>query len=124
MKILLIFLCFTQLRVYSQVEQEYVDHKIEREVQLQKEYIDTRFEAITRAVDKVAVTNENAISKVEANNIDYRAQQNEWRGQLRDANATFVTRTELWGAVGTVVGIALGALAIVVNYNKNKTKQS
>jgi DNA-binding protein len=124
MKTLILFFCLSQSVVFAQQEQQYVDRKIEREILLQKEYIDARFDAITRAVDKVAVTNENAISKVEANSIDYRAQQNEWRGQLRDANATFVTRVELWSVAGSVIGLTLAALAIAVNYNKNKLKQS
>lgn len=47
-------------------------------------YIDTRFEAIAEAVTKVEKSNDN-----------YRAQQNEWRGQLSDQAQTFARREVL-----------------------------
>lgn len=76
-----------------------------------KRYIDVELKAIRRAVDKVERTNEKAVDKVEKNNENYRAQQNEWRGQIKDQSNTFVTRRELWGAVGIIIAVVMGIMS-------------
>jgi len=58
-------------------------------------YFKTEMKSVRRAVDKVAKTNSEAVSKVETNNANYRATQNEWRGQIKDERALLATRVEL-----------------------------
>lgn len=86
---------------------QYTDNQIKWVVQ----HFTTELKAVRRAVDKVEMTNEKAVDKVEKNNENYRATQNEFRGQLKDQAGTFVTRRELWGAVGVIIAAALGILS-------------
>lgn len=65
-----------------------------------KQYTDTKFVEVHRAVGKVETT--YASDKASAN---------EFRGQLKDQANTFVTRRELWGAVVTIIAIVVGLLS-------------
>jgi len=73
-------------------------------------------EATRRAVDKVEVTNKDAVDKVEANAQNYREAQNEWRAQLKDQAANFVTRRELAGAIAAIITVMVAVVAILVSY--------
>jgi hypothetical protein len=110
MKKLLIILLFPLASFAQADNKEYVDQQI----QWIKIYTDAKFESVNKAVDKVAITNENAIAKVETTYADYRATQNEWRGQIKDAASTYVTRGELWSGIlaATTLMAAITGLAL------------
>jgi hypothetical protein len=112
----LIFILFLSTSCFAQ-DQKYIDDQIE----WLKIYTDSRFESVNKAVDKVAITNENAITKVETTYSDYRMQQNEWRGQIKDANATFVTRSELWAGLIATISITISVVGIMMR-RKEATK--
>lgn len=76
-----------------------------------EEYTDSEFRSVREAVSKVADTSSMAISKVESNYKSDKASANEFRGQLKDQAATFVTRRELWSAVVTIIAIMMGLLS-------------
>lgn len=65
-----------------------------------KRYVDAEMKSVRRAVDKVEKTNEN-----------YREQQNEWRGQIKDTQGLYVTRRELWAAVVAIIAVVLGIMS-------------
>lgn len=79
-----------------------------------KEYVDTELRAVRQAVDKVEVTNKEAVDKVEKTNAAKFESVNEFRAQLKDQSANFVTRRELWGAVLAILAILISAAAIVL----------
>lgn len=64
-----------------------------------KRYFDAELRAVRQAVDKVDKT---TIAKFDS--------VNEFRGQLKDQTATFVTRRELWGAVIATIAIAISIM--------------
>lgn len=90
-------------------DQEYTDNQIK----WLKELNETEFRAVREAVNKLESTNKEAVDKVENNYSSYRAQQNEWRNQLKDQTATFVTRRELLGAVTAAIGIAISIMQLL-----------
>jgi hypothetical protein len=76
--------------------------------------MNAEIKSIRQAVDKVETTNESAVSKLEKTSSDYRASQNEWRGQIKDQTNTFVTRRELWGAVVAIIAIVTSIMAVII----------
>jgi len=78
---------------------EYIDNQIK----WMKDYTDAEIRAIREAVDKVDKTNN---AKFEA--------QNEWRAQMKDQTANFVTRRELTGAVVTVITLLVAVAALLL----------
>lgn len=70
------------------------------EIKWLKEYIQAEMNAVRQAV---------AESKSTYNSD--KASSNEFRGQLKDQAATFVTRRELWSAVVAMIAIVLGIMA-------------
>lgn len=84
-----------------------------------KRYCDVEIKSVRRAVDKVESTNKEAVDKVERNYQDYRQQQNEWRGQIKDQSGMFVTRKELVGAIVSTAAI-FGVLFTILVYLLNK----
>lgn len=81
----------------------------EKDINWLKIYVDAEFKAVREAVKAAEQTNKEAIDKVERTYADYRAQQNEWRGQSKDREGMFMTRREM-GAWGLA---ALSAAALV-----------
>ena len=86
-----------------------------------KDYVDAEFRSVRSAVDKVEATNKQAVDKVEEANTARFESVNEFRGQLKDQAATFVTRRELWGAVITIVTIIISVAAVVLAIINTKT---
>jgi hypothetical protein len=74
-----------------------------------REYVDLRFAVTQRAIDKAEVTMNERL-----------AGMNEFRLALKDQNATFITRQELWASLLAVCGLILG----VMNYQLNKMKKN
>lgn len=92
-----------------ETNKQYVDDKVNSLEKL----MNAELKAIREAVNRVEVTNSRAIDKVEATNQDYRATQNEWRGQIKDQTGMFVTRRELWAAVIAILGLVGAALGLL-----------
>jgi hypothetical protein len=98
----------------STIQKGMTDHEyIKNEIQWLKELSETEFRAVREAVNKVEATNKEAVDKVENTYKSYRDQQNEWRNQIKDQTATFVTRRELLGAVLAAVGIAISIMQLL-----------
>ena len=93
---------------------------IENQVGWLEKKFNGEMEAMRRAVDKVETTNKDAVDKVEATAQNYRESQNEWRSQLKDQSASFVTRRELAGAIAAIITIMIGIVAILVSYLTKK----
>jgi cyclopropane fatty-acyl-phospholipid synthase-like methyltransferase len=72
-----------------------------------KKYIDAELKSVREAVGKVEATNKEAVDKVERTNADYRATQNEWRGQIKDAAVQYITRREVWAVVLLLITIIM-----------------
>jgi hypothetical protein len=70
-----------------------------------KEYVDTEVRSVREAVKKVETTNKDAVDKLERTNADYRSTQNEWRQQIKDASALYITRREVWAVVLLLVTV-------------------
>ena len=103
--LLLILTCGFAL---AQNDKEYIDNQNK----WLKEYTDVQLDALRRAVDKSEVAQKNAIDKVEANNNDYRMQQNEWRGQIKDREGTFATKSDV-EALNKFMYMMVGALMVI-----------
>jgi hypothetical protein len=54
-----------------------------------------------------------AVEKVEIKTVEDKASSNEFRGQLKDQAASFVTRRELWSAVVAIIGIVLAIMTYI-----------
>src|SRR5687767_10381969 len=67
---------------------------LNNQIQWTKEYFKAEITSVREAVDKVEKTN-----------TAYRETQNEWRGQMKDQQNTFVTRAELWSSLIAIVGL-------------------
>lgn len=72
-----------------------------------KKYLDAELKSVREAVKKVETTNKEAVDKVERTNADYRSTQNEWRQQIKDASAMYITRREVWAVVLLLVTIII-----------------
>lgn len=79
-------------------EKEYTNNQ----VKWVRKYFAAELKAVREAVNKVESTN---TQKFEA--------QNEWRGQMKDQTANFVTRRELWAAALAIVGIVIGVMQLL-----------
>lgn len=86
---------------------------IDKQVKWIVKFYNAEVISIRRAVDKVEDTNKEATNKLEKNQADYRAQQNEWRGQSKDREGSFVTRKELAWAVVAIIGLLLTAISLI-----------
>lgn len=80
----------------------------------EKEYTDNQVEWVKKYFAAELKAVRQAVQKVETKTKEDKASSNEFRGQLKDQAATFVTRRELWGAVIAVIGIVLA----IMNYYK------
>lgn len=79
----------------------------DNQVKWLKKYVDAELKAVREAVNKVESTNKEAVDKVEANNTHYRETQNEWRQQIKDREAAYITRREVWAVVLLLVTIII-----------------
>jgi hypothetical protein len=75
----------------------------DNQVKWLKEYADAELKSVREAVKKVETTNKDAVDKLERTNSDYRATQNEWRQQIKDASSLYITRREVWAVVFLLV---------------------
>lgn len=78
-----------------------------------KNLSENEFRAVREAVDKVASTSQKAIDEVKSTNIAKFESVNEFRNQLKDQAATFVTRRELWIGFIAAVGIAISIMQLM-----------
>lgn len=63
--------------------------------------------ALHKSADKFEKTSEDAVRKVETVSADYRIQQNEWRGTIKDQSSMYLTKQQFWA--GVIMAITLGA---------------
>lgn len=89
---------------------KHIDKQIEWQAKLMAQqkkwlirYIDARFDASSKAVEKYNETNNERWVGA-----------NEFRGQLKDQAGTFVTRKELWLAVISIISIVIAALGLIL----------
>lgn len=75
-----------------------------------KVYTDNQIKWLKRHIDAEFKAVRQAVEKVEIKTKEDKASSNEFRGQLKDQAATFITRTELWTAVIAVIGIVIGVM--------------
>lgn len=76
---------------------------IEKLRKADREYFDAEIRAVRRAVD---IYNES--------NNERWISANEFRGQLKDQAATFLTRKELWLAGVAIIGIVLTIVSLLI----------
>lgn len=88
---------------------EYIDRQDELNKEWSTKYIDAQFENIRDNVNKALANMDKRMDGV-----------NEFRGQLKDQVATFPTRSELWGYLVAVIGIAFG----LINLQRKRSEQS
>lgn len=81
--------------------------KKDKDIKWLTKYVEAEMKSVRKAVDKVEKTNSQAVNKVEKTNRDYRKTQNEWRQQIKDASATYITRREVWAVVLLLVTIII-----------------
>lgn len=77
----------------------------------QRLYVEAEIKAIREAVEKVEVTNTN-----------YRADANEWRGQSKDRESKYATRTEVWTAFVGVFMMMFGYLNYIKKTAETKSQ--
>lgn len=76
-----------------------------------KKYTDKRIEWLEKLVNAELKAVRQAVEKVEIKDVEDQAKANEFRGTLKDQAGNFVTRRELWAAVGMIIAIVLGIMA-------------
>lgn len=75
-----------------------------------------RFESQDRAVSAALAAAEKAVAKAEIAAEKRFDAVNEFRGQLKDQAATFVTRTELYAGLVAVLTLAISALELIAHW--------
>lgn len=83
-----------------------------------KTYTDNQIQWVKKFFDAEVKSIREAVDKVETTYASYRESQNEWRSQMKDQTARFITRRELLGAVVAIIGIMTSIIAILLNYLK------
>lgn len=83
-----------------------------------KKYTDNQIKWVKKFFDAEVNSIRDAVDKVETTYASYRESQNEWRSQMKDQTARFITRRELLGAVVAIIGIMTSIIAILLNYLK------
>lgn len=83
-----------------------------------KKYTDNQIRWVKKFFDAEVNSIRDAVDKVETTYASYRESQNEWRSQMKDQTARFITRRELLGAVVAIIGIMTSIIAILLNYLK------
>lgn len=84
----------------------------------QKRYTDNQVRWVKKYFTAEVKSIREAVDKVETTYASYRESQNEWRSQMKDQTARFITRRELLGAVVAIIGIMTSIIAILLNYLK------
>lgn len=88
-------LCFTSSFSQETVPiKEYIDMQVKLNVEWSQRYNDAQLASLKEANELVRISLQ-----------EYKTINNEWRGQLKDQAATFVTRGELILAVTTLIGV-------------------
>jgi hypothetical protein len=72
-----------------------------------------RFESSERAINAALAAAKEANLKSEVSTEKRFEGVNEFRGQLKDQAATFITRAELWAWMVAMIGIAVGVVVLV-----------
>jgi len=107
-------------------EHEQVDNarmlQIERELAAVREQLRAettltaeRFASLDRALNAALNAQKEAVLKSEAANEKRFEGVNEFRGQLKDQAATFITRSEIWGWAIALLGLGVG-LAVAMRH--------
>jgi hypothetical protein len=73
-----------------------------------------RFEASEKAILAALTAAKEAVNKAEIAQEKRLDSVNEFRGQLSDQAATFVTRTELYGSIFGVGGLTIGVIGLLL----------
>lgn len=79
-----------------------------------KKYIDRLREADRRYIEAELAAIRRAVDTYNATNNERWTGANEFRGQLKDQAATFLTRKELWLAGVAVIGIVLTIVSLFI----------
>lgn len=79
--------------------------QLHREIALLKELVQVELNSVRQAV-----------IEAKSNYVADKASSNEFRGQLKDQASSFVTRRELWGAVGATVGAVIAIGTVVLSF--------
>lgn len=77
-----------------------------------KEYVDNNIDWVQKYNSAQLASLKEANELVRLSLQEYKTVNNEWRGQLKDQTGTFVTKTELWLAVSTIVSLLIAALGL------------
>lgn len=76
-----------------------------------KKYTDKQIVWLEKLVAAELKAVRQAVEKVEIKDVQDQQKANEFRGTLKDQAGNFVTRRELWAAVGTIIAVVLGIMA-------------
>ncbi len=77
---------------------------------------DQRFKAQEQAIQAALASAEKAVNKAEQAAEKRFDAVNEFRGQLKDQAATFVTRTELYAGLIAALTLAIGAMQLMLSF--------
>lgn len=78
-----------------------------------KEYVDNNVSWVQKYNDAQLAALKEANELVRLSLQEYKTVNNEWRGQIKDQTGTFVTKSELWLAVSTVISLVIAALGLM-----------
>lgn len=88
-----------------------------------REYVNTMIQNLKELVIIENEATRRAVDKSEAMNVAKFEAQNEWRQQFKDQTETFMTRREFYSAMGTVLGLLLGAMGLFLRNFSIRTRQ-
>lgn len=86
---------------------------VTREIQWLEKVTNKEFKSVRQAVVDAKASYEKRVAEAKSSYDSDKASSNEFRGQLKDQAATFVTRRELWSAVAIIIAIILGVMAYI-----------
>lgn len=115
-KIILILVLSLSIGGYSQTVNDL------RPTVTMKEYVDNNVSWVQKYNDAQLAALKEANELVRLSLQEYKTVNNEWRGQIKDQTGTFVTKSELWLAVSTVISLVIAALGLMAKRRGEKSE--
>jgi hypothetical protein len=78
-----------------------------------KEYVDMNVDWQQKYNNAQLASLKEANELVRLSLQEYKTVNNEWRGQMKDQTSTYVTKSELWLAVSTIISLTIAALGLL-----------
>jgi hypothetical protein len=111
-KLIFISILFLSIACHSQTVNDL------RPTVTMKEYVDMNVDWQQKYNNAQLASLKEANELVRLSLQEYKTVNNEWRGQMKDQTSTYVTKSELWLAVSTIISLTIAALGLLSRRKK------